>query len=169
MIKKFSGILALAVWFCQTAFAQSVDDVAEWSAKLLADVSGEVEIYGDAANATLLPEDFQFGDDLRYTGDRGTDRTIPLKDREILRNVGIVSGMAEGCGLDWADRNFLPMMQWQRSRLPESDRNGLYVAKLGASHGVAMQIGSLLTQLPDFDCDSFRAAVDGSMFVDRFE
>lgn len=67
------------------------------------------------------------------------DRAKPLlgpADAEHVIQLGIVSGLAEKCGLDWEKQNFAPLMRWIRSqKLPAKA-----VAYVAVLHNTSMSI-----------------------------
>lgn len=59
---------------------------------------------------------------------------LPYEDAKRIFNRGIISGMAEYCGLDWQKKSFLPFMRSERAKGKWSDKE---IAVIGALHGVA--------------------------------
>jgi len=58
---------------------------------------------------------------------------IPYEDGKRVVNRGIISAMAEYCGLDWENRSFSPFMQQERSKRKWSDKQ---MAFIGGLHGM---------------------------------
>jgi len=113
----------------------------------------------DSFDYAKTPEDF---DEVKFP------KTITDDNAGFLRNVGIVSALAEHCKLQWSERNFLPMMQWQRARLPKPERNGYLIYRIGVSHGFAMGKTELILKHWQIDCDRFKADIEGKLFADVF-
>jgi len=62
----------------------------------------------------------------------------PVSDDEAdsIATVGMISGAAEFCGLDWEGRSFLPMMRRWRATDGVANRK---LALIGATHGFIQQ------------------------------
>jgi hypothetical protein len=58
---------------------------------------------------------------------------IPYEDSRRVVNRGILSAMAEFCGLDWQHESFIPFMKQERARKRWS---GKQIAFIGGLHGV---------------------------------
>ena len=59
---------------------------------------------------------------------------LPYEDAKRVYNRGILSGMAEYCGLNWQKKSFIPFMQNERSKGKWSDKE---IAVIGSLHGIA--------------------------------
>lgn len=68
--------------------------------------------------------------------------------RKTMR-LGFVSGLAEWCGLDWADRVFLPMMSYFRHEERVGDRQAALLSRL---HGVGQ--GQVQLGLEGLSCSA---------------
>lgn len=79
------------------------------------------------------------------TPDELRNPPIPLDQARVVFVRGMTSGFAEGCGLDWKTRNFLPLMQYWRKELGTDERR---MAMIGALHGVGQQAGRSVTPSP---------------------
>ena len=82
----------------------------------------------------------------------------PVSDDEAdsIATIGMISGAAEFCGLDWEGRSFLPMMRRWRATDGVADRK---LALIGATHGFIQQ-QTLNALQSEGDCDDqTRAAV----------
>ena len=165
---KRSAVLAVCVAVSAVAASAQttdIDSALEQTEATLAYALGDI---GEAAvplvGMVLLPPDFAFPDDLRYSGERGEDKPIDDANRELIRNVGFTSGLLAGCELEWIDTQFAPMMAWQRERVPEAQRNGMHIAKIGASHGFAMEVGAMLSSNTAFDCEALESRMEGVTF-----
>ena len=90
------------------------------------------------------------------------------QNAQFLRNVGIVSSLADHCKLDFDNLNFLPMMQWQREYLGPSERSGYKIYVIGVSHGYAMGSTDKWLQENPIDCQRFKDNFKGRSFKDRF-
>jgi hypothetical protein len=105
----------------------------------------QLMICGGAACAPATPEELA---------------SPPVTDDEAysVATIGLTSGAAEFCGLDWEGRSFLPMMVRWRAVEGISDRK---LALIGATHGFIQ--GQTLTALQSRgDCDDqMRAAAQG--------
>ena len=168
-MKRAVTFVTCALASLVTASAQSadLDTTLERTETVLAHALGDVaEDASPLLEMFLLPPDYVFPDDLRYSGEKGPDRPIEDANRELVRNVGLTSGLLAGCGLDWINTQFAPMMAWQRERLPENERNGLHIAKIGVSHGFAMEAGTMLSSNSAFDCAAMASRVEGVTFGD---
>lgn len=62
---------------------------------------------------------------------------LPISDEDAGRafSRGIISGVAELCGVDWQRRNFGPMMAYWRHQRKMSERQ---LALIAGMHGLAM-------------------------------
>jgi len=115
-----------------------------------------------------IPNDFEY----KKTGkDFGEEefKKISESNANFLRDVGIVSALAEYCKLPWNENNFLPMMQWQRTRLPDNERNGLLTYQMAVSHGYAMGITDDVLEHWKPNCDQLKTDLDGKLFADVFK
>ncbi len=59
---------------------------------------------------------------------------LPYEDAKRVYNRGILSGMAEYCGLDWQNKSFTPFMRSERAKRVWSDKD---IAVIGTLHGTA--------------------------------
>jgi hypothetical protein len=76
--------------------------------------------------------------------------------------------LAEHCELPWNERNFLPMMQWQRTNLTNDERQGVLITRIGFSHGFAMGRTETLLRTWKPNCDQLKIDLDNRMFADVF-
>ena len=90
-------------------------------------------------------------------------------DLIFLRDAGIISSVAEFCGLDWAEKNYLPIMQWQRLQVSDSEKNGEKIAIAGALHGAYQGQTDGWLNDNDAKCDQARNVLDGNLFADKFK
>ncbi|MGJ8558756.1 MAG: hypothetical protein ACSHX3_00830 [Litorimonas sp.] len=116
----------------------------------------------------LIPADFDYSNVSYVPGNPNSPTEVTTDNIEFLRNIGIVSALLEYCELPWDERNFLPMMQWQRALVPEPDRYGLMIAKIGTTHGYAMGITGKLLNVWQPDCARLKSDLEGHMFADVF-
>ena len=93
---------------------------------------------------------------------------IDTKNRQFVRNVGIVSSIADYCELDFDNLNFLPMMQWQRDIVYPQNRQGNEIKYLGFAHGFAMGTTDDWLEDNSIDCDIFSERLLGNFFEDKF-
>ena len=76
---------------------------------------------------------------------------IPFDDAKRVVNRGLLSGMAEMCGLNWEENSYLPFMQIERATHLWSDEQ---IAFIGVLHGVAQgHVDEIITETPA--CDAF--------------
>lgn len=61
---------------------------------------------------------------------------LSLAEARAIMQRGVLSGLAEHCGLDWQRRNFAPMMDYWRASMKKSERQ---MALVGFLHGVMQQ------------------------------
>lgn len=81
------------------------------------------------------------------------ERALPIiPDSENLRivNRGILTGMADYCGLDWREESFRPFMAAERARQIWTEKQMAYI---GLLHGIA-QSYSLSSLKKDGVCDA---------------
>ena len=144
-------------------------EVIEWARlNLETALSQTKQIKPEFFEAALIPSDFEYPKSPADFDESGPPQEIATADAEFLRNVGIVSALAEHCQLEWNDRNFLPMMQWQRTRVPQSQRNGHLIYKMGFSHGYAMGTTDRILEHWEVDCDRLKSDLSGKLFADVY-
>ncbi|KQT47872.1 hypothetical protein ASG52_11460 [Methylobacterium sp. Leaf456] len=81
---------------------------------------------------------------------------ITIEEARAVIRRGVVSGFAARCGMDWQNRNYLPMLAYWRKTRRKSDR---VVALVGFLHGVAQSRSEKL--LSDGRCgDTARANLE---------
>ena len=116
-----------------------------------------------------IPRDFPFS---KTRADFGDGKTpvfdIDPRNFEAVAKAGITSSIAEYCKLDYEELNFLPLMQWQRSQLPESAQYGYEIYVLGVAHGYAMGSTDNWLQTHAIDCTTFEQSLDGQFFSQVF-
>ena len=118
--------------------------------------------------SVTIPEDFNYRDyNLTYDASGGTEVNLSAADRAFLRNAGIISAAADACGLAWDQDNFLPMMTWQRGRLPEAKRQGYQIAATGFIHGLAQGRTEQWLAENDRQCEQVRPILQGNLFADQ--
>lgn len=95
----------------------------------------------------------------------GKDPVFDIEDWnwEMVKNTGIASSVADFCKLDYEALNYFPMMDWQRSQLPDVVSNGYEIYVLGFAHGYAMGKTDQWLETNGMDCAGFEKA-----FADRF-
>lgn len=168
--KTFPFFLALvAASSCQQSSPPPDDaDVFAWGQTTLARAVSQTDRLQPAFFETArIPKDFEY----KKTGaDFGEENSKQISElnANFLRNVGIVSALAEYCKLPWNEDNFLPMMQWQRTRLPKEERNGLLTYRMAVSHGYAMGITDDVLEHWQPDCDQLKIDLDRKLFADVF-
>jgi hypothetical protein len=64
---------------------------------------------------------------------------ITIAEARIVISRGALSGAAELCGLDWAKRNFEPMMTYWRRTQKKNERQ---MALIGIVHGITQGFGN---------------------------
>ena len=116
-----------------------------------------------------IPSDYKYLKTAKDFGEKDLDKKISDSNANFLRDVGIVSALAEHCELPWNEDNFLPMMQWQRTRLPKEERNGLLTYRIAVSHGYAMSITDDVLEHWQPDCDQLKIDIDGKLFANVFK
>ncbi len=147
---------------------QSVSNWAEDNLRILAQSNSPDEWNTFLATA-LIPEDFSYRKSRQDFNDgQGPVFEIDKRNLETVRNIGIASSVADFCGLDYETLNFLPMMQWQRSQLPESARNGYEIYVVGVAHGYAMGKTDELLDSIEIDCVKFSKDMNRRFFSQAF-
>jgi len=150
--------------------AASKSDVYSWGIVTLDDL---IKIYPTSFQAmssgALIPDDLDFSK-LNANYDKNSNMQISLDrvDIEFLRNAGIISSVSEHCNLDWAEKNFLPMMQWQRQQVPSSERNGYQIAVVGFIHGFAQGRTDEWLLENNAKCEQVRTVLKDHLFDDKF-
>lgn len=77
------------------------------------------------------------------------ERARPLFERTFVKeifDVGVASGIAEACGMNWQDNNYLPLMKRERSRHTHSQHQ---IAAISMLHGLGQEYASKEPCLPD--------------------
>ena len=171
MRRYISVLFCTAVLAVLPAHAQTLSDadVEAWAASTVDLAYTDPKLASAIRELATLPADFDFPDTLRFSGQAGTDRGLTDSERQTVASVGLLSAFGEACGMAWEDLNFLPFMQWFRSRLPEEDRNGRLVAKVGASHGFAMNVGAQVAEVALPDCERLRPDMEPQFFSKVFD
>jgi len=119
--------------------------------------------------AALIPEDFSYRKSRRdFSDGQGPVFEIDKRNFETVRNIGITSSIADFCELDYEGLNFLPLMQWQRSQLPESIQNGYEIYVIGVAHGYAMGKTDDWLETNKIDCAKFSKDMGGRFFNQVF-
>ncbi|GGC55439.1 hypothetical protein [Chelatococcus reniformis] len=67
------------------------------------------------------------------TADEKAHPPISIAEARAAMKAGIVSGIAEHCGLDWHRRTFVPMMVYHRKAVQMNERQ---MALMGLLHGM---------------------------------
>lgn len=170
MIRLF--ILTSAIVFCACSGSGPVAskaDVYSWGSENLETAMSQTDVVlPKFFEVALVPSDFNYDtvEDLNVSADEPV--SISPDNALFLRDVGIVSALAEYCDLPWNERNFLPMMQWQRAHLSKDERQGVLITRIGFSHGFAMGRTGTLLNVWQPDCTLLRNDLDGRMFADVF-
>ena len=142
-------------------------DVFAWGHSTLhLTLSQTDKISPDFFDLALIPHDYDYSKG-KYDSPP-TDEKVNSLNAQFLSHVGIVSSLADYCSLDWNDQNFLPMMQWQRSRPPKQKRNGQLISRIGFAHGYAMGTTDELLKVWQPNCDQLTSDLDGQFFSEKF-
>jgi len=72
------------------------------------------------------------------TAEEKANPPITMAEARIVIHRGSLSGAAEVCGLDWAKRNFEPMMTYWRHTAKKNERQ---MALIGIMHGITQEFG----------------------------
>jgi len=115
-----------------------------------------------------IPTDYKYKKTYLDFNETIAPTPISLENADFLRDVGIVSALAEHCKLPWNEKQFLPMMQWQRNRNPDMNRQGYKIYTIALSHGYAMGITDTLLKTWQPDCEQFKSDFEGKLFADKF-
>ena len=89
-------------------------------------------------------------------------------EKTFLRDAGIISSIAEKCGLDWNEGNFAPIMKWHRKFLPPSEQNGYFIGFVGFSHGFAQGRTDIWLETNDAKCEAALPILKGNLYADNF-
>lgn len=171
---KFSRIIPFVALFLIFSCAQakkrpSDSEVFAWARINLEVAFSQTDrIKPEFFEVTRIPDDFDYAKTPESFYEVRPPRTITDDNASFLSDVGIVSALAEHCKLQWEERNFLPMMQWQRARLPKSEHRGSLIYRIGVSHGFAMGKTELILKHWKIDCDRFKTDIEGRLFADMF-
>ena len=76
------------------------------------------------------------------TAEEKANPPLTIEETRAILGQGIISAVAEHCGLDWEQRSFLPMMAYFRQRQGKTERQ---MALVGGVHGIIQ--GQLVTVL----------------------
>ena len=131
--------------------------VYEWSGDLIKQLA---DIYPDSFQKTLLDPS---------TTDANSEVPFNKVELVFLRDAGIISSISEVCDLDWAEKNYLPVMQWQRTLVTEAERNGRKISMVGALHGAYQGQTDNWLQEHDAKCDEAQTILSGNLFADKFK
>lgn len=88
---------------------------------------------------------------------------IPFELRRQIIVIGTLSGFAELCGLDWQNKNFLPMMKGIRNK--HTDWNDYQFAFAGMLHGVSQSMAVNSGDSKSTCTDPFKANIEKNMLV----
>ena len=149
--------------------APSGKDVFTWANQTLeAALSQTNGVKPEFFELARIPDDFVFPKVPADFGEATITRVISDDYSNFLRDMGIVSSLADHCGLPWQKQNFIPMREWYKSRLPGDERNGYLLYRIGVVHGYAMGKTDTLLKHWKIDCERFKVDIDGKLFADAF-
>ena len=147
----------------------SKTEALEWSQTTLRAVTQGAPNMDTLMSEAIIPRTFNFSRSAKSFEEAENYVYFPdEQNTQFLRNVGIVSALADHCKLDFDSLNFLPMMQWQREFLKPSERSGYKIYVIGVSHGYAMGSTDKWLQENPIDCSRFKDNFKGRSFKDRF-
>ena len=162
------GLLVL-VGSCTNVSSYGDADVYDWGESTFeAALSQADQIAPKLSEYARMPEDIDLEGRVEPGPVSGESTQIDASNLDFVRDVGVVSALARHCALPWEDRNFLPMMQWQRSRLPAEEQRGHRIGKIGFAHGFAMGRTDHLLFTWQPDCKQLASDLEGRMFADVF-
>ena len=145
------------------------NDVFQWAQDNLKIAFSQTnEIKPEFFELAKIPADVEYEKTYLDFDETTAPSPISLKNANFLRDVGVVSALADHCKLRWNDNNFLPMMQWQRNRAPEINRQGYKIYTIGFSHGYSMGVTDTLLKTWQPDCERLRNDLKGKLFADVF-
>ena len=142
------GIIATLAGFSYTAQAQHVPkENVEQISKFVFDHMAEAQL----SDGTIV----------------GTERAatleyplLPYEVREMLIIKGTFSGLAEVCGLNWEEKNYIPLMTAIRNN---EEFNDYQIAYAGMLHGASMEGGKQTMQLQTPCTDEVIKAISDNM------
>ena len=145
-------------------------DALEWSETTLNIVTaGYPSSLDTLIRDAVIPKTFKFNQTPKSLGEAENYTYFPDdQNAQFLRNVGIVSSLADHCKLDFDNLNFLPMMSWQREYLSRSEHSGYKIYVIGVSHGYAMGSTDKWLQDNPIDCTRFKDNFKGRSFKESF-
>lgn len=148
-----------------------VSDVHTWGSQTVASLA---EIYPDSFQAmtegAIIPNDFDYAKlSLDYDKSSNIDAELSLTEKSFLRDAGVISSIAEFCGMEWNNKNFDPIMAWHRRNLSPLERRGYKIAKTGVTHGFAQGRMDWWLKTNDPHCLKVRSILDGNLFADNFK
>lgn len=145
-------------------------DVYAWGVTTIEALEAVLEpTFGNLVENSRAPDDIDYSRfNLVYDPNSSPVLTLSSADKDFLRDAGIISATALYCGLAWDEQNFLPMMQWQRSHLPEAEQRGFQISVIGTIHGFAMGGGGEWLESNPVDCSAVRPILIGNLFADKF-
>lgn len=150
----------------------SKERVHTWARNTVDKLSAESPTHKDFQaylDNVVISESFDYSQyNLKYDPKSNKDVIIQETDRVFLRNIGVISVLGEYCKLEWNKKNFLPMMQWQRKFVTQSERNGYYIAIVGFTHGFTMGKMDNYIEDNDIHCDDITPTLKDNLFADNF-
>ncbi len=105
---------------------------------------------------------------LNYDKNSNMQVALGYADKKFLRDAGVISSVAEYCDLEWDEKQFLPMMQWQRLSVPKSEIYGYQIAVVGYIHGLAQGHTDKWLSENEAECGKVREILKGNLFADKF-
>ena len=146
------------------------ENVKYWSHNTLMSLTSDYpDSFIEIRQSAVLSKDFNFPKGPEDFGEKADNLFITESlNASLIRDIGLISIIAEHCGLDWNERNFLPMMQWQRNYLPENERKGYKIYVIGVSHGFAMGTASQWIEENPIDCKNVKVNLKNNFFSDVF-
>ena len=94
------------------------------------------------------------------TADEKADPPLTIPEGRAVIRRGVLSGIAEHCGLDWQRRNFVPMMAYWRTTVKKSERQ---LALVGVVHGITRGRPQAIMRSQGPCTDQARQSVDGQL------
>jgi len=149
---------------------ESKADVYAWSIGTLTELA---TIYPTSFQTMIetayMPDGLDFTKaNLNYDKNSNMQLSLDSVDKKTLRNIGIISSLAEYCDLEWVSNNFSPMMQWQRLHVSVKERNGYQIRVVGFIHGFAQGSADGWLQKNSAKCEQVRRILKGRLFSDKF-
>jgi hypothetical protein len=165
-------LLGLLVVACsQKPMAPSPSTIYNWAEENLSQIphTANADEWQTLLNIAMIPNDFPYRKSRNdFSNGKNPIFEIDSRNFETVKNTGILSSMADFCKKDYESLNFLPLMQWQRSQLPETSKNGYEIYILGVAHGYAMGKTDEWLEIHPINCTGFSKVMDGRFLSQVF-